>query len=182
MILTALSLLAPLGGEVELTPVFDAFVQQNYKDDQSADDELKLGFNGDNVARSFLTFDTSELSGKQIGSAVLKLWNHHSWSCEARTWEVWGAEPATSKTRWPGPAMTSLYAASTQTLGYGDCADGWVEADVSGLAQSWADAKAKLGSLALKAGDEKDTMGWKRFASSEDEEHGPVLEVTLEDD
>lgn len=179
--LTALSLLAPVDATIELTPVFDVFVQEDHKDDQSAADELKLGFNGDAAARSFLTFDTTELAGKQVASAVLKLWNQHSWSCQARTWEVWAAEPATTKTRWPGPELTQLYAASTQTLGYGDCADGWVEADVSTLAQKWASSKAKQGSLGLRAGDEEDTFGWKRFGSSEDADHAPVLEVTLED-
>lgn len=177
-ILTALSLLAPVDVPVELTPVFDAFVQADHKDDQSAGKELKLGFNGKAVARSFLTFDTTQLAGKQIESAVLKLWNHHSWSCEARTWEVWAAEPTTTATRWPGPELTKLHAVSLQTLGYGDCADGYVEADVSALVQTWAGARAKQGSVGLRAGDETQEHGWKRFGASEDTEHGPVLSVT----
>ncbi|MYR84419.1 DNRLRE domain-containing protein, partial [Streptomyces sp. SID685] len=57
---------------------------------------------------------------------------------------------------------------------------GWVTADITKLAQTWSSAKAETGSVALKAADESDTYGWKRFhsANAADGKKIPTLEVT----
>ncbi|MFI6601616.1 DNRLRE domain-containing protein [Nonomuraea sp. NPDC050536] len=180
--LTAMSLLAPVDGPIELKPVFDTFVQQDYEDDQSKQPELKLGFNGTSVARSFLTFDTTALEGRTLTTATLRLWNQHSWSCRSRSWEVWSAPSATRATRWPGPPPIALRAASIQTTGFGDkCADGWVEADVTELVRDWAKDASRTGSIMLRAADEADSFAWKRFSSADDEPvHAPALSVTLQ--
>ncbi|WP_214325546.1 DNRLRE domain-containing protein [Nonomuraea sediminis] len=182
--LTAMSLLAPVDGPVELKPVFDTFVQQQYEDDQSRQPELKLGFNGTSIARSFLTFDTTALEDRTLTTATLRLWNQHSWSCRPRSWEVWSAPSATRATRWPGPPPTELRAASIQTTGFGDrCADGWVEADVTELVRDWAKDNYRTGSIMLRAADEADPFAWKRFSSTDDDPvHAPALSVTLQPD
>ncbi len=113
---------------------FDTFVQTGYVDDQSGSTELKLGFVDDGgswVARSFLTWPTSRLAGKQVTAATLYLWETHSWSCTAANWQVWTTGQASTATRWTSqPSWLFQEAISNQTKGYtSSCADGWVSAD-----------------------------------------------------
>ncbi|WP_281357654.1 DNRLRE domain-containing protein [Isoptericola sediminis] len=68
----------------------DTFVQTNWSDDASLQTDLRLGtYNGTDKARTFINVDTSAIKGKKVTSAKLNLWQYHSWSCEARQWEVW---------------------------------------------------------------------------------------------
>ncbi|MBE3014933.1 DNRLRE domain-containing protein [Microbispora sp. NEAU-D428] len=165
---------------VNLGQVFDTFVQEGYGTDQSGSTELKLGNNGSGqVARSFITWKTPGIAGKKILSATLNLWNFHSWSCTAKSWEVWAANRASTSSRWPGPAMAAKYAASTQTKGYSSsCADGWVTANVTSLAQYWADNGWSESGMGLRATDESDPYGWKRFNSGNASSHVPYISVT----
>ncbi|GII91678.1 DNRLRE domain-containing protein [Sinosporangium siamense] len=170
---------------VELRPSHDGYILQGARRDQSRAQHLKVGFNGDRVARSFLTWETGALAGKRILSATLKLWSQHSWSCTPRAWEVWSAEPmtatpaiVTAAARWPGPAPLKQAAVSTETRGWSDrCADGWVSVDLRDLVQSWADQRKTKGAVVLKATDETDRLAWKRFASAEATTNRPILTV-----
>lgn len=170
-----------------LDTLFDTFVQGGDTTDQSASTDLKVGWPGDKVgttkrvARSFLTFRTANFADALVSKASLKLWNYHSWSCEKRPWEVWSAGAADTSTRWTKqPAMTEKIATSTETRSASCNNAGWVTADITELAQTWSSARAETGSLALKAGDESDTYGWKRFQSANavDQNRIPTLEVT----
>ncbi|MFB9524192.1 DNRLRE domain-containing protein [Streptomyces cremeus] len=168
-----------------LDVLFDTFVQAGDTTDQSASTDLKIGWPGDysgstkRTARSFLTFNTAGFADSLVSKANLKLWNYHSWSGEARGWEVWAADPADKNTRWTKqPALKAKAATSTGTKP--GTAPGWVNADITQLAQTWSSAKATSGSVGLKAADESDTYGWKRFYSAEaaDQDQVPTLEVT----
>ncbi|MEU0449055.1 DNRLRE domain-containing protein [Streptomyces tendae] len=170
-----------------LDTLFDTFVQGGDTTDQSASTDLKVGWPGDKegttkrVARSFLTFRTANFADALVSKASLKLWNYHSWSCEKRPWEVWSAGAADTSTRWTKqPAMTEKIATSTETRSASCNNAGWVTADITELAQTWSSARAETGSLALKAANESDTYGWKRFRSANavDENQIPTLEVT----
>lgn len=170
-----------------LDTLFDTFVQGGDTTDQSASTDLKVGWPGDKegttkrVARSFLTFRTANFGDALVSKASLKLWNYHSWSCGKHPWEVWSAEAADTTTRWTKqPAMTEKIATSTETRSASCNNAGWVTADVTELAQTWSSARAETGSLALKATDESDTYGWKRFRSANavDENQIPTVEVT----
>ncbi|MFI7132230.1 DNRLRE domain-containing protein [Nonomuraea sp. NPDC050153] len=165
---------------LNLGQVFDTFVQEGYGTDQSGATELKVGNNGSGqVARSFITWKTPGIAGKKIVSATLKLWNHHSWSCSARAWEVWSANRASTASRWPGPALVKEYASSSQTKGYGSgCADGVVTANVTSLAQYWADQGFKESGMGLRASSESDEYAWKRFHSGNAASKVPVISVT----
>ncbi|MEU9886129.1 DNRLRE domain-containing protein [Sphaerisporangium sp. NPDC051011] len=165
---------------LNLGQVFDTFVQEGYGTDQSGATELKIGNNGSGqVARSFITWKTPGIAGKKIVSATLSLWNYHSWSCNARGWEVWSANRASTSSRWPGPALATRYATSTQTKGYGTgCADGWVSANVTSLAQYWADNGWTESGMGLRAESETDEFGWKRFNSGNASSHLPYIAVT----
>jgi len=160
-----------------LGTLFDTFVQDGDTTDQSSSTDLKLGWPGDyadtaktrkRIARSYLTWDTSVFADALVSSAKLSLYNYHSWSCETRPWEVWAAGGADADTRWSNqPARTQKIATSTETRGASCKNAGWVSADITSLAQTWASAKADEGHIALKAADESDTFAWKRFYSSE---------------
>nr|WP_237330046.1 DNRLRE domain-containing protein [Streptomyces sp. BA2] len=170
-----------------LDVLFDTFVQGGDATDQSANTDLKLGWPGDSsgsvkrIARSFLTFRTSDFADSLVSKATLKMWNYHSWSCEKRDWEVWAADPADKSTRWTKqPAMKEKIATSSETKSATCSKAGWVNADITKLAQTWSSAKAETGSIALKAASESDTYAWKRFYSSEaaNQDQIPTLEVT----
>ncbi|WP_329424839.1 DNRLRE domain-containing protein [Streptosporangium sp. NBC_01495] len=165
---------------LNLGQVFDTFVQEGYGTDQSGATELKVGDNGGGqVARSFITWKTPGIAGKKIQSATLNLWNFHSWSCEARSWEVWTANRASTSSRWPGPALAARYATSSQTKGWGTgCADGWVNANVTSLAQHWADNGWTESGIGLRATSETDEYAWKRFNSGNASSHVPYIAVT----
>ncbi|WP_369212645.1 DNRLRE domain-containing protein [Streptomyces flavofungini] len=165
---------------VNLLTTFTTFVQEGYNTDQSAAKELKLGNNGaGQVARSFLKFDNKPVKGREIKSATLKLWNHHSWSCKAAAWEVWDTSAASTASRWSAqPTWHRKWATSTQTKGGTGCAEGWVSADIKSLAQAWAANPHDENTLGLRAQDEKDSYAWKRFASRNAAGHVPVLSVT----
>ncbi|MFE5854280.1 DNRLRE domain-containing protein [Streptomyces sp. NPDC056500] len=166
---------------INIGPSFDTFVQQGFTTDQSASTELKVGNNGSNqIARSFLSFPMKNITGKQVTSAKLNLFAHHSWSCSPRAWEVWSTGQATAATRWTAqPAWTTKQATSTQTKGYSSaCNDGWVSADVKTLVSTWAGSGATSNHLGVRATDENDPYGWKRFNSGNAAANTPYLSVT----
>ncbi|MET9434704.1 DNRLRE domain-containing protein [Streptomyces sp. NPDC006551] len=160
---------------------FDTFVQQGYATDVSAQTELKLGNNGSGqVARSFLAFPMAQLSGKQVVDAKLNLWNFHSWSCSARGWEVWDTGSASTSTRWTAqPGWHTKWASSTATKGFSSsCGDGWVNADIKTLAQAWADNGNATNTLGIRATDEADSYGWKKFNSGNAASNTPYISLT----
>ncbi|WP_162467341.1 DNRLRE domain-containing protein [Streptomyces cavernae] len=160
---------------------FDTFVQQGYTTDQSAATELKIGNNGaGEKARSFLSFPMKNITGKQISAAKLNLFEFHSWSCTAKGWEVVATEAASTSTRWTSqPGWGDTYATSTQTKGYSSsCNDGWVGADVTALVKTWAAKGNATNSVGLRASDESDPYGWKRFNSGNAASNTPYLSVT----
>ncbi|MFJ8665984.1 DNRLRE domain-containing protein [Streptomyces sp. NPDC093600] len=166
---------------VNIGASFDTFVQQGYATDVSAQTELKLGNNGSGqVARSFLAFPMSKITGKQILSAKLNLWNFHSWSCSARSWEVWDTSSASTATRWTAqPNWNKKWATSTATKGHSSsCADGWVNQDITSLAAAWAANGNGTNTLGIRATDEADSYGWKRFNSGNAASNTPYLSVT----
>ncbi|MFE9207524.1 DNRLRE domain-containing protein [Micromonospora sp. NPDC007230] len=153
-------------------PNFDAFVQNTYTSDQSTATELKLGtYNGGtDKARSFLRFDNmSWLWDKQVQSATLSLWNHHSYSCTAREWQAWRVGDVTSTVRWTAqPAWLQQVGTSTQTKGYSSaCGGGWVTIPVTGAFQSTATGHLAKTTIGIRATSETDSYTWKRFNSKE---------------
>lgn len=166
---------------VNLGTSFDTFVQEGYGTDQSAATELKLGNNGSGQkARSFLSFPMAKITGKVIQSAKLNLWATHSWSCTAKSWEVWTTSAASTASRWTAqPTWSTKQATSTQTKGFSSaCADGWVNADVTSMAQSWANNGNGSNHLGIRATDETDPYGWKRFNSGNAASNTPYMSVT----
>jgi len=179
---SAVSRVVAAAPPVGTAPVpFDTTVQTTVlRSDLSGAPDLRVGsYDGTAVARSLLTWDTAALAGQQVTSARLLVHQDWSASCLPRAWEVWSAPAAGPQTRWASrPAADRQWATSTETRGHAACAAGWSGVDVTGLVQAWAAAGAAGGSVELRASDERDPLGWKRFGSAESP-HVPHLEVTL---
>ncbi|MGW6564963.1 DNRLRE domain-containing protein [Streptomyces sp. NPDC054975] len=167
---------------VNIGPSFDTFVQQGYTTDMSSSTELKLGNNGSGqIARSFLHFPMAQITGKQILSAKLNLWEFHSWSCTPSNWEVWDTGHASTSTRWTStlPSWNNKWATSTATKGYSSsCGDGWVSQDIKTLAAAWAANGNGSNAMGIKATTETDPYSWKRFNSGNAASNTPYVSVT----
>ncbi|MFJ6195354.1 LamG-like jellyroll fold domain-containing protein [Micromonospora sp. NPDC092111] len=165
-----------------LPVAFDAFVQNSYSSDQSGADELKLGHvqdGGSFTARSYLRFGTSGIWGSRIMSAKLRLWNFHSYSCAAASWEAWRTDRADSSTRWTSqPTAREKVGTSTETKGYNSsCGDGYVYVEVGKALQSAADNRWNDVTVMLRGTSETDSKSWKKFDSAEGA-HPPVVSIT----
>ncbi|MFI5755440.1 DNRLRE domain-containing protein [Streptomyces sp. NPDC051569] len=171
--------------------VFDTYVQQGETKDWSTDTELDLGDPGTTnsngtarTARSFISWNTAPFADALVSSAKLSLWNFHSANtdCKAYPWEVWSTGAASTSSRWTAqPAWTAKKATSTETRGNAACSsspDGWINADVTGLAQEWASAKAAKGHMGLRASSETVVAQWKRVNSANAKSNPPKLSVT----
>ncbi|MEU4690793.1 LamG-like jellyroll fold domain-containing protein [Actinoplanes sp. NPDC023714] len=165
-----------------LPVAFDAFVQNSYSSDQSGVGELKLGHvvdGGTYTARSYLRFATTGIWGSRITSAKLRLWNFHSWSCTAASWEAWRTDRADASVRWTNqPAAREKVGTSTETKGYNSsCGDGYVYIEVGKALQYAADNKTSDVTLMLRGTSETSSTSWKKFDSAEGA-HPPVVSVT----
>ncbi|MGC5033252.1 LamG-like jellyroll fold domain-containing protein [Micromonospora sp. DT229] len=165
-----------------LSPSFDAFVQNTYSSDQSGASELRLGHANDGgsfTARSYLRFNTTGFAGSKIITAKLRLWNFHSWSCKAASWEAWRTDNVTSTVRWTNqPTARAKVGTSTETKGYNSsCNDGYVYIEVGGALQHSADNNLSTASVMLRATSESTTAGWKKFDSAEGG-RPPLLTIT----
>ncbi|WP_146605870.1 LamG-like jellyroll fold domain-containing protein [Micromonospora craterilacus] len=165
-----------------LSPSFDAFVQNSYSSDQSGAADLKLGYSNDGgtfYARSYLRFNTTGFAGSKIITAKLRLWNYHSWSCTAASWEAWRTDHVDASVRWTNqPTARAKVGTSTETKGYNSsCNDGYVYIEVGGALQHSADNNLSSASVMLRATSESSTAGWKRFDSAEGG-RPPLLTIT----
>ncbi|MFI1730092.1 DNRLRE domain-containing protein [Streptomyces acidicola] len=173
-----------------LSNVFDTYVQQGETVDWSADTELDFGNPGTQnpdgtprTAQSFISWNTVPIQDALILDAKLSLWNFHSGNtdCTPQSWEVWASGPASTSSRWTNrPTMTAKKATSTETRGNSGCTsapDGWINADVTTLAQEWASAKATRGDMGLRASSESVIAQWKRVNSANAASNPPKLVV-----
>ncbi|WP_374227475.1 DNRLRE domain-containing protein [Streptomyces sp. AC627_RSS907] len=174
-----------------LSNTFDTYVQQGETVDWSTDVELDFGNPGTKnadgtprTARSFITWNTTPIQDALIVDTNLALWNFHSGNtdCTAQKWTVWDTGAPTTSSRWTSqPAWNQEYHSSTQTKGNPDCSttqpDGWINADVDALVQTWASAKATRGHMGLRAATD-DVKAWKRVNSANNSANQPKLSVT----
>lgn len=165
-----------------LTASADTYVQSNSTVSKWTDVELKAGTydGGSTKARSFLKFNVSGLSGKVIITARLYLWEFHSWSCQARELNVRRVSAAfSSSTIWSNQPSTDWLAGSVNVAkGYSSsCPAGWIDIQIPGLVQQWADGTYPNHGLRLSAASETDTFGWKKFNSADASSKKPYLEV-----
>ncbi|MCM2419075.1 DNRLRE domain-containing protein [Streptomyces sp. RKAG293] len=172
--------------------VFDTYAQQGVTVDESTDTELDLGNPGTTntdgtprTARSFITWNTAPFADALVTSAKLSLWDFHAGNnvdCAAYPWEVWDTDKASTSTRWPAqPVWHTKSATSTETRGNPSCTaapDGWINADVTTLAQTWASLKNATSGMGLRASSETVVAQWKRVNSANAASNPPKLVVT----
>lgn len=161
---------------------FDTMVQSNSTSDLSSSTDLLMGSwdGGATKARSFIGFATTPIKGKKILSATLNLWMYHSYSCQAREWQVWSTAAVSTATRWSAqPTWHTNYATTSDTKGYSSaCADGWSNVAMTSWAQAAANSASTINTIGLRATSETDSYAWKRFNSGNATSGKPTLSVT----
>jgi len=169
--------------------VLDTRVQKGETVDWSGDTELYWGNPGtknadgsSREARAFINWNTGPIADSLITSATVSLWNFHSGNsdCAAYAWDVYDTSLASTASRWTAqPSWYSKKATSTQTAGRTGCqADGWINADVTNLVQTWTSAKNTTSGMGLRAPDEVSTKYWKEVNSANAGTNVPKLTVT----
>ncbi|MEU3658006.1 DNRLRE domain-containing protein [Streptomyces sp. NPDC032161] len=171
-----------------LSNVFDTLVKRGETVDWSTNTELHMGNPGTTnpdgttrVSRSFITWNTTPVQDALVSSAKLSLWNVHSGNsdCKPYEWTVWETGAASTATRWSAqPSWVAQHHSSTETKGRAACGGaGWINADVTGLMQKWASAKATRGHMGLRAATDA-TTHWKQVSSANAAKNQPKLVVT----
>ncbi|MEV6212374.1 DNRLRE domain-containing protein [Kitasatospora sp. NPDC051914] len=169
--------------------VLDTRVQKGETVDWSGDTELYWGNPGtknadgsSREARAFINWNTGPIADALITSATVSLWNFHSGNsdCAGYAWDVYDTSLASTASRWTAqPTWFSKKATSTQTAGRTGCqADGWINADVTNLVQTWTSAKNTTSGMGLRAPDEVSTKYWKEVNSANAATNVPKLTVT----
>ncbi|MBO0609886.1 DNRLRE domain-containing protein [Myceligenerans salitolerans] len=169
---------------VSLALPWDTYVQSDSSVEKSNETELRLGtFDGGTTkARTYMNVSTSSILGKSVRSASLKLWEWHSYSCNAREWVAYPAGLADGGTVWSDqPNINTSYSgSSTETTGHSaSCGDGWVNMDVTDILRYFSRGAASERGISLRAANESDSYGWKRFNSTNASSGKPTLTVTL---
>jgi len=168
---------------VVIHPTFDTYVSNAYPTtDFQSSTELLVGTpdGGSSVYRSYLNFDNSGWIGQDIIAARLKLYLNWSWSCTARNFSVYAVSPATTSTRWANaPAMAGTAVAKSVAAGYNsNCPATIVDTDVTLLTKNMPVVIANRAGFGIKASNESDSFGWKRFNSANASSNQPTLTVT----
>lgn len=150
---------------------FDTYVQSDIANtDYSTATELRAGtYNGGGVvARSYVHFPIANLQGKQIVSASVSLYETWAWSCTPSRLDIVKSGGASSATRWASqPATYGVSGSASFAKGASGCAPGRQSIDVTQLAKDLSKTGWTTGAVQLKANNESDSNGWKKFASSE---------------
>ncbi|WUH89251.1 LamG domain-containing protein [Streptomyces sp. NBC_00433] len=117
------------------------------------------------VKRLFYSFPTSKFAGKTIVDATFVA--HETWSasCSARKVELWRTKGFTSGTTWNSSSDNWLDLLDTQNEahGYDGCAASDVEFNATTGVRYAASHNSSTTAFGLRADDEGDKYGWKRF-------------------
>jgi hypothetical protein len=123
-------------------------------------------------ARGLIKFDLDALSGAQVQSATLKLWNNHTFDCqELATTQVLALTSAwSSSTNWNTQPPTSPTVYASKGFAHGNEADGcpnaFADLNLTTLTQEWVSGTRANHGLMLKAAFEHLANSFKKFASN----------------
>ncbi|MFI6322403.1 DNRLRE domain-containing protein [Nonomuraea sp. NPDC050556] len=126
-----------------------------------------VGYESDTgvTARSFFAMNMDGLQGAQILSARFRVYNQYSWSNSPRNVDLLWTSGIDANTTWNNQPWSQQVIA-TKSFAYGYTTPGQnVEFDVTGPAQTTAGANAPILTLGLKAQNENDAYGWKKFGA-----------------
>ncbi|MDG4797820.1 DNRLRE domain-containing protein [Micromonospora sp. WMMD1082] len=154
-----------------LGTTFDTYVRETVTTDQNQQPDLQIGLLATTPAtltRSFITWDTTVLAGKQITAATVSFWNFWSHTCTPTSWEIWSTGTSTYTTTFANqPSWDFREATSTATHGSTDCADAWATIDGRNFFQRAATANKTRAGMGIRATDETVPAGFKQFRSRE---------------
>ncbi|MEV6349921.1 DNRLRE domain-containing protein [Actinoplanes sp. NPDC051851] len=130
--------------------------------------DARVGYEKDSgvTARSFwrMRFDKT-IHDATITDAFFKVENTYSWSCTKMDYKMYLTGAISSATTWKSqPEWTKLQ--DTQSFAHGydsSCGDEYVKFDVQTAAEAAADDSATTVTLGMRAVDEGDTNGWRKF-------------------
>ncbi|GIH99345.1 DNRLRE domain-containing protein [Planobispora takensis] len=166
----------------------DTFVSTDYPSPGNASTWLHAGKfgNGAKVARTYLKFDTTALTGKAILNADLKLWSYKSNACGMVVGsgiQVRRITSAWTKVTLSAQPTTTAEDAITNRASYGapNCKEEWLWWSIEGIVADWANGAPNYG-LQVRAANESDVTNWRMFHSAEFAGgHPPTLVVKYED-
>ena len=119
------------------------------------------------TTRSFFRMDTNNLwnTSKQVVSSTFRIKNTWSWSCSARSVEVWSTGSFSSSTTWnKQPSWSTQLDTVNDSNGHDSgCPAANLAFDVTSAAKSAATGHLPYISLGMQAGSETDTYAWKKF-------------------
>jgi RHS repeat-associated protein len=179
-----------------LTATADTYVDQAHPTGTfDSNSEIKSGLAGaGQIQRGMLQFDTSSLSGTDVLSASLNLWETFAGSCSPTQVDVYDMAAAwTTSTNWNNqPAKNQMWASASTDAGFNSttCAANWVSFSGGGsggntlqqLVQDWANGTPPSGGVAnnleVVAHSETSTSSYKRFNSLDSGTDEPYLAVT----
>ncbi|MEV4637543.1 RHS repeat-associated core domain-containing protein [Actinoplanes sp. NPDC049548] len=170
--------------QVAIGTVFDTYVTDGDTGDRGGANNLQIGLlsgaNGKRT-RSFVSWDTTALRGKQITSASVSFYNYYSTTCSANSWEIWSTNSFNSDTRWANqPAWLTKEASTTATKGFSSsCADGFVSVSATSFFQRAATANATRGWMGIRATNEAATSAYKQFRSRNAADSAQVPKSTV---
>jgi hypothetical protein len=132
-------------------------------------------FAGVDTKRLFFQFPTAAVAGRHILSATLSDTERWSSGCSARPVQAWLTGAIHPTTTWNAqPAWLRGGPADTRTVAYGNPScrasssvspnDTLVEWNVTSSMVFAASIRTSTTTFGLRAGDESDHLGWKRFA------------------
>ncbi|WP_307787392.1 LamG-like jellyroll fold domain-containing protein [Streptomyces musisoli] len=118
--------------------------------------------------RLFYQIPVSKYAGKDVLSAEFVVRNTWSASCSARGVQLWRTKAISSATTWDSQNASGFWIDHLRTTpfayGFEGCAARDAEFDVKSAVQQAADAKWSTMTFGLRADDESDAYGWKRFS------------------
>ncbi|MFH8394280.1 LamG-like jellyroll fold domain-containing protein [Streptomyces sp. NPDC018036] len=119
------------------------------------------------VKRLFFQFPTSRFGGKTITSATFV--GHETWSgsCDGRSVQLWRTKSFTPETTWKSSADNWLDQLDSKDVAHGGgagCPAGDVEFDATAGVKYAASHDSAYTSFGLRAANEDDKYGWKRFS------------------
>ncbi|RPE28032.1 LamG-like jellyroll fold domain-containing protein [Kitasatospora cineracea] len=125
------------------------------------------------VKRAFFQIPSGAFIGKRILRAEFGTYESHSYSCDARTVELWNTNYIYRGLTWNDQTAAGFWSrhledTSSAKGGGGTCPDGWLEfGGTTGPVKTLVQDAAKWGwstiTFGLKAQNESDTLAWKRF-------------------
>ncbi|MEU5774046.1 LamG-like jellyroll fold domain-containing protein [Streptomyces venezuelae] len=118
--------------------------------------------------RLFYRIPVSTFAGKSVLSAEFVVRNTWSASCDKREVELWRTKDISSSTTWNSQNASGFWkkrlASASFAHGFSGCAAKDAEFSVTSALQAAADGRDKTMTFGLRAADEADAYGWKRFS------------------